>query len=79
MALRGVGPESEAESVHFQGRRVTKVSPGVNSGLQFSISNSQQVLPLAKFAFEPHALGDLKRRDDATLDLLAGLSGALAS
>lgn len=28
MALRGVGPESEAESVHFYGRRVTKVGPG---------------------------------------------------
>ena len=25
LALRGVGPESEAESVRFHGRRVTKV------------------------------------------------------
>ena len=28
MALCGVVPESEAESVHFYGRRVTKVGPG---------------------------------------------------
>ena len=30
MALRGVGPESEAESVRFHGRRVTRVGPEVN-------------------------------------------------
>jgi hypothetical protein len=42
---------------------------------QFSIADSQQVLPLAK----AHALGDLKRRDDAAFDLLARLSGALAN
>ena len=29
LALRGVGPESEAESVRFHGRRVTKVGPKV--------------------------------------------------
>jgi hypothetical protein len=28
LALRGVGPESEAESVRFHRRRVTKVGPG---------------------------------------------------
>ena len=28
LALRGVGPESEAESVRFHGRRVTKSGPG---------------------------------------------------
>ncbi|MGB7838094.1 MAG: hypothetical protein WBL40_08285, partial [Terrimicrobiaceae bacterium] len=33
LALRGVGPESEAESVRFHGRRVTKVGPGVKHGL----------------------------------------------
>ena len=32
MALRGVGPESEAESVRFHGRRVTKVGPEVKHG-----------------------------------------------
>jgi hypothetical protein len=37
------------------------------------------VLPLAKVALEADALGDLKRRYDATLDLLAALSDALAS
>jgi hypothetical protein len=45
---------------------------------QFSIANPRQVLPLAKFAFEAHALGNLKRRSDAALDLLPALSGALA-
>jgi hypothetical protein len=29
LALRGVGPESEAESVRFHGRKVTKVGPEV--------------------------------------------------
>ncbi len=33
MALRGVGPESEAESVRFHVRRVTKVGPKVKHGL----------------------------------------------
>jgi hypothetical protein len=33
LALRGVGPESEAESVRFHGRRVTKVGPEVKDGL----------------------------------------------
>ena len=32
MALRGVGPESEAESVRFNGRRVTRVGPEVKHG-----------------------------------------------
>ena len=32
MALRGVGPESEAEGVRFHGRRVTKVGPEVKHG-----------------------------------------------
>jgi hypothetical protein len=50
----------------------------VPGGLQFSITNTQQVFPLAEIALEAHALGDLKRRDDSSLDLLAGLSGSLA-
>ena len=29
MTLRGVGPKSEAESMRFHGRRVTKVDPEV--------------------------------------------------
>ena len=33
LALRGVGPESEAESVCFHGRRVTKVGPGSQTQL----------------------------------------------
>ena len=32
LALRGVGRESEAESVRFHGRRVTKVGPEVKHG-----------------------------------------------
>ena len=32
MALRSVGPESEAESVRFHGRRVTRVGPEVKHG-----------------------------------------------
>jgi hypothetical protein len=31
-ALRGVGPESEADSVRFHGRRVTKVGRAVKHG-----------------------------------------------
>jgi hypothetical protein len=38
-----------------------------------SIAHAQQVFPLAKVALESHALGDLKRRYDAALDLLAAL------
>jgi hypothetical protein len=85
LALRGVGPESEAESVRFRGHRVTKVGPEVKHVLSqvaahnSSISDPQQVLPLAKVALKAYALGHLKRRDDAPLDLLAGFSGALAS
>jgi hypothetical protein len=55
LALRGVGPESEAESVRFHGRRVTKVGPGVKHGFlgcgagsKFSITNPQQVFPFGE-------------------------------
>jgi hypothetical protein len=41
-------------------------------------SQPQKVFPLAKFAVEARALGDLECRDDAPLDLLAGLSGSFA-
>jgi hypothetical protein len=50
----------------------------VPGGLQFSITNTQQVFPLAEIALEAHALGDLKRRDGTSLDLLAGFPGGLA-
>ena len=33
MALRGIGPESEAESTRFHGRRAIKVGPEVKYGL----------------------------------------------
>ena len=42
LALRDVGRESEAESVRFYGRRVTKAGPEVKDG--FSIADAQQVL-----------------------------------
>ena len=37
------------------------------------------MLPLAKLALESHALGDLKRRDNAALALLASLARAFAN
>jgi CDGSH-type Zn-finger protein len=78
LTLRGVGPESVVESVRFHGRRVTRVGPGVKYGVfglrgrdrKFSIADSEQVLPLAKFALEAHALGNPDGRDDTPLDLL---------
>jgi hypothetical protein len=42
-----------------------------------SIANPEQVLPLAEVTPEAKAL--LKRRDDASLDLLSALSGSLAN
>ena len=50
----------------------------LSKGSHKSISNPQQVLPLAKLALEAHAFGDLEGRDDAPLDLLARLSGGFA-
>jgi hypothetical protein len=44
-----------------------------------SIVNPQQVFPLARIALEAHAFGNLKGRDEAPLDLLAALSGPIAS
>ena len=45
--------------------------------LGLSVSNPQQLFPLPQFPFEAHAPGNLKRRDHASLDLLAALSGSL--
>ena len=39
---------------------------------------SAEMLPLAKVALEAHAIGDLKLRDDTSLDLLAKLSCSFA-
>ena len=41
-------------------------------------SPTRKNLPLAKVAIEAHALGDLKGRDHAPLDLLAGLASGFA-
>jgi hypothetical protein len=41
-------------------------------------ANPQKVLPLAKFALKSHALRNLECRNDAPLDLLAGLPGTFA-
>jgi hypothetical protein len=38
LALWGVGPESEAESVRFRWRRVTKVGPEVNQRFFFRVA-----------------------------------------
>ena len=54
--------------MRFHGRRVTKVGPGVKHGFlglrgrarKFSITDPQQVLPLAKVAPEAHAPGNLQ-------------------
>jgi ATP-dependent DNA ligase len=39
LALRGVGPESEAESVRFHGRRVTRVARKSNAGVAGRLEN----------------------------------------
>jgi hypothetical protein len=39
--------------------------------------DSQQILPLPKIALEAHAFGDLKSRDDTSLDVLAALSSTV--
>ena len=44
MALRGVGPECEAESLRFHWRRVTKVGPEVKHGLSHIRANSKNWL-----------------------------------
>jgi hypothetical protein len=46
---------------------------------KFSIANPQQMLPLAKVATEAHAFGNLKGRDQASLDGLSAFAGSLAS
>jgi hypothetical protein len=55
------------------------VVDGGRLGETLLFADAQQVLPPAEFAFEPHALGDLKRRYNAALELLPALSGALAN
>jgi len=56
------------------------ISSGFDNSLEpRSISDPQEVLPLAKLALEAHALGDLECRDHAPLDLLAGLAVVKAS
>ena len=60
------------------GVMIAEEAPGRSRGKPRSISDPQQVLPLAKVALEAHALGNLEARDDAPLDLLAGLSGRFA-
>jgi hypothetical protein len=51
----------------------------LSKGSHKSISNPQQVLPLAKIRLESYALGDLKRRDDAALDPFAAFVGTLVN
>jgi hypothetical protein len=49
-----------------------------NSEPQFSISNPQKFLPLAKIAFESRTLGNLESRDHTAFDWLAAFSGTFA-
>jgi hypothetical protein len=59
---------------HRNARHSNRIIPA-----QFSIANAQQVLPLPEAAFEAHAFGNLKRRDEASLDLLAAFARWFAS
>jgi hypothetical protein len=43
LALRAFGPESEAESVRFHGRRVTKVGPEVKHGLAEAMQQTRVI------------------------------------
>ena len=72
IALGGGKRKRRSFGKHFAALKVAKLE-------EFSIANPQQVLPLAKVTFETHAFGNLKCRDDATLNLLAALSGPLTS
>ena len=63
---------------YSQGIRLIGAAQRIRRIAKISISNPQQFLSLAKFALEPHALGDPKRRDHAPLALLAGLASSFA-
>src|SRR4030095_5469158 len=52
----------------FKVRSLLHCSAVTNSEQQFSITNPQQLLPLAKVALETKALGDSKARNEASLD-----------
>ena len=57
LALRGVGPESEAESVRFHGRRVTKVGREVKQALEAAEQGCQRrtrALPAVSGGGERH-------------------------
>jgi hypothetical protein len=60
-------------------RRIGTLAIQTGSSPQFSIANAQQVLPLPEVAFEAHAFGNLKRRDEASLDLLAAFARRFAN
>ena len=55
MALRGVGRESEAESVRFHGRRVTKSGPGSQARARREIRMRGSIWP-----FQFGLPGDIK-------------------
>ena len=68
LALRGVGPESEAESVRFHGRRVTKVGPEVKHGL-FRVPGrvrNPKELPLEAFGPKNKRPSDLSKGDSSS-------------
>jgi hypothetical protein len=75
LALRGVGRESEAESVRFHGRRVTKVGPEVKHGLfRVAVGRARNPKKLPPEGWGPLDQGArglaLKGSDHCLLDML---------
>jgi hypothetical protein len=67
LALRGVGPEFEAERMRFHGRRVTKKGPGNQTGA-FSGCGARR---------EPKeaAAGELRAAEQAVREVRSGTAG----
>ena len=72
------GREFAQSGNYSQGIRLIGTAQRIRRIAKISISNPQQFLPLAKFALEPDALGDLERRDQTSFDLLAAFAGVIA-
>ena len=72
------GREFAQSGNYSQGIRLIGTAQRIRRIAKISISNPQKFLPLAKFALEPDALGDLERRDQTSFDLLAAFAGAIA-
>jgi hypothetical protein len=66
------GREFAQSGNYSQGIRLIGTAQRIRRIAKISISNPQQLLPLAKVVFEAHALGNPEACDDAPLDFLAG-------